>query len=129
VVDFFEELVVRRELADNFCSYNPHYDTPAGYPEWAKKTHQKHVSDKRDYTYTREELEQGWTHDPLWNAAQREMVKTGKMHGYMRMYWCKKILEWTPSVEVAHETAIFLNDRYELDGRDPSGYTGIAWSL
>jgi deoxyribodipyrimidine photo-lyase len=126
---FLEELIVRRELADNFCFYNPRYDRVDGFPDWAKKTLAGHRKDPRDYLYAFGQLEGGETHDDLWNAAQREMVNTGKMHGYLRMYWAKKILEWTVSPEEALETAIALNDRYELDGRDPNGYTGIAWSI
>jgi deoxyribodipyrimidine photo-lyase len=126
---FIEELVVRRELAENFCLYEPNYDSPLGFPDWAKKTHTKHADDKREYTYDLATLESAKTHDEAWNAAQREMINTGKMHGYMRMYWAKKILEWTPDVETAMKAAIYLNDTYELDGRDPNGYTGIAWSL
>jgi deoxyribodipyrimidine photo-lyase len=126
---FLEELIVRRELSDNFCFYNHDYDSFAGFPDWAKKTLDKHRKDPRAYIYSSEQFENGETHDGLWNAAQMEMVKRGKMHGYMRMYWAKKILEWTPSPEIAIETAIYLNDKYELDGRDPNGYTGIAWSI
>ena len=126
---FLEELIVRRELADNFCFYNPHYDSFEGLPDWARKTLDRHRPDARPYTYTLEALEGAATHDPLWNAAQMEMVVRGKMHGYLRMYWAKKILEWTPSPEEAMEIAIRLNDRYELDGRDPNGYAGIAWSI
>jgi deoxyribodipyrimidine photo-lyase len=126
---FLEELIVRRELADNFCFYQPHYDTFAGFPAWAQKTLNQHRRDRREYLYTAEELESGRTHDELWNAAQRQMVQQGKMHGYMRMYWAKKILEWTASPEEAQAVAIYLNDRYELDGRDPNGYAGIAWSI
>ncbi len=126
---FLEELIVRRELSDNFCFYQPDYDRFAGFPPWAQKTLNDHRADPREFSYSREAFESGRTHDELWNAAQREMVQTGKMHGYLRMYWAKKILEWSPSPEAALETAIYLNDRYELDGRDPNGYTGIAWSL
>jgi deoxyribodipyrimidine photo-lyase len=126
---FLEELIVRRELSDNFCFYNNNYDTPEGFPEWAKKNHEKHRHDKREFLYSLKEFEAGKTHDPLWNAAQKEMVETGKMHGYMRMYWAKKILEWTRNPEEAMKFAIHLNDKYELDGRDPNGYTGIAWSI
>jgi deoxyribodipyrimidine photo-lyase len=127
--DFLEELIIRRELSDNFCFYNPHYDRFDGFPDWAKKTLDEHRKDPRDYIYTLEQFESGQTHDELWNAAQMEMVKRGKMHGYMRMYWAKKILEWTKSPEEAQEIAIFLNDKYELDGREPNGYVGIAWSI
>ena len=126
---FLEELIVRRELSDNFCFYNSAYDTFDAFPVWAKKTLKKHQRDKRPYIYSLEQFEQAQTHDPLWNAAQIEMVSRGKMHGYMRMYWGKKILEWTPSPEEALKYAIYLNDKYELDGRDPNGYTGIAWSI
>lgn len=126
---FLEELIVRRELSDNFCFYNPHYDSADGFPDWAKKDIEQHRGDPREIVYSTEQLEQGLTHDQLWNAAQAEMVKRGKMHGYMRMYWAKKILEWTPSSEEALATAIYLNDRYSIDGRDPNGYAGIAWSI
>jgi len=126
---YLEELIVRRELSDNFCFYNENYDKVKGFPDWAKKTLNEHRDDPREYTYSLEELERGQSHDRLWNAAQRQMVDTGRMHGYMRMYWAKKILEWTQSPEQAMEYAIHLNDRYQLDGRDPNGYTGIAWSM
>jgi len=129
VEGFLEELIVRRELADNFCFYNPDYDSFSGFPHWAKKTLDQHRSDPRPYLYSYEALDNAATRDPLWNAAQMEMVKRGKMHGYLRMYWAKKILEWTNSPEEAMDFAIRLDDRYELDGRDPSGYTGIAWSI
>ena len=126
---FLEELIVRRELADNFCYYNPDYDNPAGFPAWAQQTLAEHLDDPRPYLYSPTAFEQAATHDPIWNAAQRQMVTTGKMHGYMRMYWAKKILEWSQSPRQAMQTAICLNDRYELDGRDPNGYAGIAWSI
>jgi deoxyribodipyrimidine photo-lyase len=126
---FLEESIVRRELADNYCYYNKDYDNFRGFPDWAKKSLDEHRKDKREYTYARKQFERGLTHDGLWNAAQMEMVKTGKMHGYMRMYWAKKILEWTKNPEEAQKIAIALNDKYELDGRDPNGYTGIAWSI
>jgi deoxyribodipyrimidine photo-lyase len=126
---FLEELIVRRELSDNFCFYNPKYDSADGFPDWAKKDIEQHRGDPRELVYATEQLEQGLTHDPLWNAAQAEMVKRGKMHGYMRMYWAKKILEWTPSAKEALATTIYLNDKYSIDGRDPNGYAGIAWSI
>jgi deoxyribodipyrimidine photo-lyase len=126
---FLEELIVRRELADNYCFYNPDYDNFQGFPDWAKKTLNEHRKEKREYLYSFRQFEESKTHDSLWNAAQIQMVKTGKMHGYMRMYWAKKILEWTESPEQAQKIAIDLNDKYELDGRDPNGYTGIAWSI
>ncbi len=126
---FLEELIVRKELSDNYCFYNSNYDNFNGFPDWARKTLNEHRKDQREYLYTKEELEFGLTHDPLWNASQREMLRTGKMHGYIRMYWAKKILEWTESPEQAQEYTIYLNDKYELDGRDPIGYTNIAWSI
>jgi deoxyribodipyrimidine photo-lyase len=126
---FLEELIVRRELSDNYCFYNDHYDSFEGFPSWAKKTLDAHRTDKREYRYSRDKFEDARTHDDLWNAAQMEMLMKGKMHGYMRMYWAKKILEWTSSPEEAMEVAVYLNDKYELDGRDPNGYAGIAWSI
>lgn len=126
---FLEELIVRRELADNYCFYNMNYENFEGLPEWAKKTLNEHRADRRRYIYSLEQFERAKTHDDLWNAAQLEMVKRGKMHGYMRMYWAKKILEWSEYPEMAFKIAIYLNDKYELDGRDPNGYTGIAWSI
>jgi deoxyribodipyrimidine photo-lyase len=126
---FLEELIVRRELSDNFCFHNQDYDRFAGFPEWAQKTLNEHRGDKREYLYSLEQFEGGKSHDDLWNAAQMEMVHRGKMHGYLRMYWAKKILEWTGSPEEALEVAILLNDKYELDGRDTNGYVGIAWSI
>jgi deoxyribodipyrimidine photo-lyase len=126
---FLEELIVRRELSDNFCLHNHSYDSFDGFPRWAKETLNRHRNDPRPFLYSLDQFEKAATHDPLWNAAQKEMLLTGKMHGYMRMYWAKKILEWSESPESAIETAIQLNDRYELDGRDPNGYAGIAWSI
>ncbi|MEG8947769.1 deoxyribodipyrimidine photo-lyase [Rosettibacter firmus] len=126
---FLEELIVRRELADNFCYFNKKYDSFEGFPYWAKQTLNEHRKDKREYIYSLKELENAQTHDDLWNAAQMEILKKGKMHSYLRMYWAKKILQWTDSPETALKYAIYLNDKYELDGRDPNGYTGIAWSI
>jgi len=126
---FLEELIVRKELADNFCYYNKNYDSFDGFKDWGKETLNKHREDKRDYIYDRDEFEESRTHDPLWNAAQNQMRVEGKMHSYLRMYWAKKILEWTESPETAVETAIYLNNKYELDGRDPNGYCGVAWSI
>ncbi|XP_056421480.1 deoxyribodipyrimidine photo-lyase-like [Hyla sarda] len=129
VDSFVEEAVVRRELADNFCYYNKNYDKVEGAYDWAKNTLKDHAKDKRTHLYTLEKLESGKTHDLLWNAAQLQMVHEGKMHGFMRMYWAKKILEWTSSPEEALRIAIYLNDRFELDGRDPNGYVGCMWSI
>lgn len=129
VDSFLEELIVRRELSDNFCLHTPDYDRESGFPAWARETLHRHRKDPRPAIYSQEELEGARTHDPLWNAAQTQMVRCGKMHGYLRMYWAKKILEWSPSAEDAMRAAILLNDRYSLDGRDSNGYTGIAWSI
>jgi deoxyribodipyrimidine photo-lyase len=126
---FLEELIIRRELADNFCLYNPNYYSFDGFPKWAQATLNEHRSDPRSHIYGLEEFETAQTHDDLWNAAQLELVQTGKMHGYLRMFWAKKILEWTISPEQALEIAIYLNDRYSIDGRDPNGYAGVAWSV
>lgn len=125
---FLEELIVRRELAVNFVHYNPAYDAYKGaVPAWAQRTLEEHGRDRREYAYSFRDLEEACTHDPYWNAAQREMVRTGKMHGYMRMYWGKKILEWSASPAEAFRTALALNNRWELDGRDPNGFSGVAW--
>lgn len=126
---FLEELIVRRELADNFCYFNKNYDSFEGFHDWAKTSLNEHRKDEREFVYTLNEFELANTHEALWNAAQMEMVLSGKMHGYMRMYWAKKILEWSKSPEEALKIATYLNDKYELDGRDPNGYTGIAWSI
>jgi len=129
VHSYCEQLVVRRELSDNFCYYNKNYDNIKGAYEWAQKTLKDHAKDKREWVYTREQLEKCQTHDKLWNAAQYQVVTEGKMHGFMRMYWAKKILEWTSSPEEALAIAIYLNDRYELDGQDPNGFVGCMWSI
>jgi len=126
---FLEELIVRRELAVNFVCFNRNYENFDACEPWADVTHRKHMRDSRPYLYSEKQLEDGETHDPLWNAAQKQMVLTGWMHGYLRMYWAKKILEWTESPQAAYQIAVRLNDRYELDGRDPNGYAGIAWAI
>jgi deoxyribodipyrimidine photo-lyase len=126
---FLEELIVRRELAINFVRFNPVYDSIKCAEGWAIRTLRDHAEDPRPYVYGEKALENAETHDPLWNAAQKQMVISGWMHGYLRMYWAKKILEWTCSPEEAYEIAVRLNDRYELDGRDPNGYAGIAWAI
>lgn len=126
---FLEELIVRRELSDNFCYYNKSYDSFDGFHKWAKETLNEHRKDERDFVYSLEDFENANTHEDLWNAAQKELLITGKLHGYMRMYWAKKILEWSKSPEDSLKIAIYLNDKYELDGRDPNGYVGCAWSI
>jgi deoxyribodipyrimidine photo-lyase len=129
IAAFLEECVIRAELCENYCFYNAHYDKYDGFPMWAKETLAKAKTDVREYVYTKKQFEEALTHDELWNAAQKQMVTTGKMHGYMRMYWAKKILEWSKSPEEAMSIAVYLNDIYELDGRDPNGYVGCAWSI
>ncbi len=124
---YLEELIVRRELAINFVYYTPDYDRYACLPDWARKTLAEHAGDRRTHVYTREALEAARTHDPYWNAAMREMKFTGFMHNYMRMYWGKKILEWTPDPEEAFDITLAINNKYFLDGRDPNSYAGVAW--
>jgi len=126
---FVEEVLVRRELAENFCFYNSNYDNPNCMPAWAKQTLDEHLKDEREFLYNLKEFEEAKTHDELWNASQKQLVKTGKMHGFLRMYWAKKVLEWTKNYTEAWQILVYLNDKYELDGRDPNGYTGIAWSI
>lgn len=124
---FLEELIVRRELAVNFVRYNEDYDSYNSLTRWARDTLAIHREDARSYTYTFNQLQNAETHDPYWNACQREMIERGVMHGYMRMYWGKKILEWTADPEEAYARAVALNDTWELDGRDPNGWAGVAW--
>jgi deoxyribodipyrimidine photo-lyase len=124
---FVEELIVRRELAINFVTYQPDYDGWGAVPAWARATLARHAGDARPATYTRAQLEDAATTDPYFNAAMREMRFTGYLHNQMRMYWGKKILEWTPEPEAAHATALALNNRYLLDGRDPSSFANVAW--
>jgi deoxyribodipyrimidine photo-lyase len=124
---YLEELIVRRELAMNFVNYTPNYDSYACLPQWARKTLKQHQKDKREYVYTRRQLEDAATHDEYWNAAMREMKVTGFMHNYMRMYWGKKILEWSNTPAHAFRTTLAINNKYFLDGRDPNSYTGVAW--
>ena len=126
---FLEEMIVRRELAVNFVHYNSEYDRLEGCEPWALKTLAVHKHDRRTWLYSPAQLEQAETHDPLWNAAQRQVMQSGWMHGYLRMYWAKKILEWNRSPAEAFRVAVWLNDRYELDGRDPNGYAGVAWAI
>jgi deoxyribodipyrimidine photo-lyase len=127
--DSLDQLITWRELSINFVHFNRLYDSIESAPDWAHRTLAKHARDNRPVIYWREQLEHAETHDDLWNAAQRQMLHVGWMHNYMRMYWAKKILEWSPSPAVAYQTAVYLNDKYFLDGRDPNGYAGIAWSI
>jgi deoxyribodipyrimidine photo-lyase len=125
---FLEQLIVRRELAVNFVRFNADYDNFECAEPWAHKSLAQHSRDERKL-YSERDLEEARTHDPLWNAAQQQMVFTGWMHNYMRMYWAKKILEWSRTPAEAFRIAVELNDKYELDGRDPNGYAGIAWAI
>jgi deoxyribodipyrimidine photo-lyase len=124
-----EEMVVRKELSDNYCFYNQNYLSLHGAPEWAQATLAKHGKDPRAFLYSKEQFKLAATHDEAWNAAQRQLITTGKIHGYMRMYWAKKVLEWSKSPENALQTLIYLNDYYSVDGNDPNGYVGILWSI
>ena len=124
---YLEELIIRRELSMNFTHYTDDYDKYSCLPGWAKATLQSHKKDKRPYVYTLEQLENAKTHDDCWNAAQKQMLITGKMHGYMRMYWGKKIIEWTNAPQTTFKFMLYLNNKYELDGRDPNGFCGVAW--
>jgi deoxyribodipyrimidine photo-lyase len=126
---FLNELVGWRELSVNFVRFTPNYDSWECAEPWAKGSLLSHANDRRQWIYSLEQLEKAQTHDELWNAGQMQMVQTGWMHNYLRMYWAKKILEWTPNPATAFEYAVILNDKYELDGRDPNGYAGIAWSI
>ncbi len=126
---FLEELIVRRELSDNFCHHHEAYDRWEGLPAWGRRTLEEHADDPREQVYDLAAFEAAATHEPLWNAAQTELVVRGKLHGFMRMYWAKKILEWSRDPAEALAIAITLNDRYNLDGRDPNGYVGCAWSI
>ncbi|MDX1509679.1 MAG: hypothetical protein R3358_15440, partial [Woeseiaceae bacterium] len=124
---FLEELIVRRELAANFVYYCKDYDKYACLPDWAAKTLDEHRDDDRPKRYTRQQLENAETHDDYWNAAMQELLKTGYMHNYMRMYWGKKIIEWTNTPEYSYSTTLYLNNKYFLDGRDPNSYANVAW--
>ena len=126
---FLNQIIVWRELAVNLVRFNPDYDNFECGEPWAHRTLAQHAADPRPILYTQDQLESAETHDQLWNAAQMQMVRTGWMHNYVRMYWAKKILEWTPSPAEAFRIAVHLNDKYELDGRDPNGYAGIAWAI
>jgi deoxyribodipyrimidine photo-lyase len=126
---FLEELIVRRELAINYVFYTDQYDSYDGLPKWAQTTLNQHAADPREYVYSQIVLEEAKTHDPYWNAAQNEMKYSGYMHNYMRMYWVKKILEWSKSPQYAFETAIYLNNKYFIDGRDPNSYAGVSWGF
>jgi deoxyribodipyrimidine photo-lyase len=124
---FLDELIIRRELAINFCHFNPRYDAYDGLPDWAKKTLAEHRRDERPAIYSREQLERAQTDDRYWNAAQLEMTRSGYMHNSMRMYWGKRIIEWTRTPQDAYAAASYLNNKYFLCGRDPNGYANVGW--
>ncbi len=126
---FLDELITWRELGHNMCSHRSDYAHYESLPEWARQTLEEHRSDHRPYRYTLEQLEAADTHDELWNAAQRQLVREGRLQNYLRMLWGKKILEWSPSPRNALEFMIELNNKYALDGRDPNSYSGIFWVL
>lgn len=127
VPEFLEQLIVRRELTFNFALHGPDPHTLAALPAWAQETLAKHDKDKREWIYSREQFEQAATHDALWNATQRELLRDGIIHGYHRMYWGKKIIEWSRNHQDALDTMTYLHDRYALDGRDPNTHTNILW--
>jgi deoxyribodipyrimidine photo-lyase len=126
---FLDQLVTWRELGFNMCWQRQDYDRFDSLPQWVIKTLSEHARDPRPYLYTPEELEGGRTHDRLWNAAQMQLVREGRIHNYLRMLWGKKILEWTTSPQEALAVMIELNNKYALDGRDPNSYSGISWVL
>lgn len=126
---FWNQVIVWRELSVNLVRFHPDYDSFECAEPWAHRTLAKHARDLRPVLYSEQQLENAETHDQLWNAAQMQMMNTGWMHNYMRMYWAKKILEWSRTPAEAHRIAVCLNDKYELDGRDPNGYAGIAWAI
>jgi deoxyribodipyrimidine photo-lyase len=124
---YLEELIVRRELSINFAHFNPQYDRYEGLPEWSRKTLAEHRRDPRVHIYSREHLERAQTNDRYWNAAQLEMVRTGYMHNYMRMYWGKRIIEWKRTPQEAYADALYLNNKYFLCGRDPNAWANVGW--
>ena len=126
---FLEELIVRKELADNFCLYANSFKDFSGVPSWAKISLENHKHDIRPYIYSTDELENAKTHDKLWNATQIQLIREGTIHGYLRMYWAKKISEWTPSPKEELKTAIYLNDKYAYDSPSANGYVGILWAI
>ncbi|MFM2096920.1 MAG: hypothetical protein RIS70_4044 [Planctomycetota bacterium] len=129
VESFFDELITWREVGYNFCSHRSDFDQYSSLPDWVQKTLGKHASDKRAYMYSLEQFADSQTHDELWNAAQRQLVREGRIHNYLRMLWGKKILEWTSSPQDALRVMIELNNKYALDGRNPNSYSGIFWVL
>jgi len=127
IESFIDELLVRRELSMNWVEFTENYHRYDCLPEWSRKTLAEHARDPRPYLYLRAQLENAETHDPYWNAAMNEMRFTGYMHNHMRMYWGKKVLEWTASPEEGHATALAINNKFFLDGRDANSFANIAW--
>lgn len=127
IKSFFNELIIWRELAKNYCHYNNNYNKYNGLPNWVIQNFKKTISDKREFLYNIGQFENAQTHNELWNSAQIELAKTGKMHGVMRMYWGKKVIEWSKNPQYAHKVLVYLNDKYSIDGRDENGYAGINW--
>jgi deoxyribodipyrimidine photo-lyase len=126
---FLDQLITWRELSINMVRFNPNYDNFENGEAWAHRTLAEHIKDERPVLYTPKQMENAETYDPLWNAAQMQMINSGWMHNYMRMYWAKKILEWSRTPAEAYRTTVALNDKYFMDGRDPNGYAGIAWAI
>jgi deoxyribodipyrimidine photo-lyase len=124
---FIEEIVIRKELSDNYCYYNKNYDSIQGLPNWALKTLKDHKNDKREKKYSFKELLNYRTEDKAWNFSQKQLIEQGKIHTYMRMYWGKKVIEWTNNIEEAYKIIIYLNDTYSIDGNDPNGFVGVLW--
>ena len=126
---FLEELIIRKELADNFCLYSKCFKDFSSIQNWAKMSLKNHKYDIRPYTYSLEILENANTHDKLWNATQTQLIKKGIIQGYLRMYWAKKILEWMSTPDEALKAAIYLNDKYAYDAPSSNGYVGILWAI
>lgn len=126
---YLEELIIRQELSDNFCLYNKNYKSFESAPDWAKRTLNFHINDLRTHIFTKEQLEKAETYDDLWNATQKQLIREGKIHGYLRMFWAKKLLEWTNTPQEAIDIAVYFNDKYAYDGESPNGYVGILWSI
>jgi deoxyribodipyrimidine photo-lyase len=126
---FLDQLMTWREIGFNMCCRERHYLRYESLPDWALTTLEEHASDERPYIYTLNEFEESKTHDPLWNAAQQQLVREGRIHNYLRMLWGKKILHWSRTPQDALQIMIELNNKYALDGRDPNSYSGIFWVL
>ena len=124
-----DQIITWRDLGFIYCHHDPNYASYDSLPEWARTTMEEHLSDTRPYIYSLEQFEQARTHDPIWNAAQRQLLREGRMHNYLRMLWAKKVLHWTETPQAAVAILEKLNNKYALDGRDPNSYSGIMWTL